>query len=647
MVIEQLPGASFMTFTPNTIITIYILTSILPMMVALINWRRRKQLAAIELSRTMFFISIWMILSALELTSHNIHLKVFFLILENAVSGVFTIYLLIFLIRFYQLDAWLTPFRRGFLWFMIGLFILFELTNHLHHGIWQKLILDPADPQNLIIEHGTLYTLSVFYQLFLAGLILFILTREAVRARGWDRQRAVLMILSLLAPVFTYLIYMIEQSHDLGLLMMPLGLSVSGFIFTLITFEDLQHQVSQHSHSLEQAVLTLQEEIETRKQLESELLSSHETLATLLSEQSQKLVGLYNLILLGNKPQTSENLYAIALAQIRTGIGCDMVCFYHIDANLLKLQLQFGLQPGEEPQIQTLPLAWFETSPDVYAFINLSEEDERYGIFARAGYRACMLKWVSVSSDTPPGLLGIFWKIERNFAVEEIALFSASADILGVIDENARLRQATADTAIIQERRRLARDLHDSVTQSLHSLVLSAETAQKIPAEDTERRSRILKHLVISGKQALKEMRLLLFELRLASPFDIGLVEALKNRLEAVEHRTGIETEIHIEAGTVWPLPWEKELYPIAMEALNNSLKHARASRVEIHLRETDGQFEMQIIDNGCGFDPLEQAAGGMGLTTMRERAENINGLLQIISQAGEGTRVAVSIPIP
>jgi signal transduction histidine kinase len=274
----------------------------------------------------------------------------------------------------------------------------------------------------------------------------------------------------------------------------------------------------------------------------------------------------------------------------------------------------------------------------------MTQPDDFSTTFARAGYGACMWKWVFVP-DLQPALLGVFWHIPRNFAVEEIALFSALADILAVIDETARLRQASADRAIVQERRRLARDLHDSVTQSLHSLVLSAETAQQASVTKPEQLNRILGHLVNSGRQALREMRLLLFELRLVTPFDIGLVEALTRRLEAVEHRAGITAKISVSDGAIWPLRWEKQLYPVAMEALNNSLKHAHASLVEVRFQSAEGQFEMQIVDNGCGFDPQNNTSDGMGLVTMRERAESIHARLEVFSQPNQGTRISLLIP--
>ena len=633
-----------MHFEPDTVAVLYFLSSILPATVALINWRRREQPGATQLSLCMAFISVWMIFGACEMASNDVNVRTIFLILEYAASRIFVNFLFIFVIRFFRLDQWITFGRTRFLWWMVGCFLLLEATNPFHHLVWRQIEIDPGAPENMIIDHGPLYFLAIIYSFTQIGLILLILIREALRARQWDRQRAILMILALLTPVPTYVIYLFDASRSTSVLLMPMGLAISGLIFTLIAFEDMHRQVSDHTSSLNNTIHILEEEILRRTQLTAELLESREILASRLAEQSKKLMELYNLILLANKSPAVDELYTVAIKQIRVSIGSDMVCFYRADHAALKLQMQYGMPAEIEMALQTLPADWVEQSPNVGARINLTRPDDFSIAFARAGYGACMWKWVFVP-DLQPALLAVFWNTPRGFAVEEIALFSALTDILAVIDETVRLRQASADRAIVQERRRLARDLHDSVTQSLHSLVLSAETAQQASATKPEQLSRILSHLVNSGRQALREMRLMLFELRLVTPFEIGLVEALTHRLEAVEHRAGITAKINLIDGAIWPLRWEKQLYPIAMEALNNSLKHAHASLVEVRLQSSEGQFEMQIVDNGCGFEPQNENPDGMGLITMRERAESIHARLEVFSQPGQGTRISLLIP--
>ena len=145
--------------------------------------------------------------------------------------------------------------------------------------------------------------------------------------------------------------------------------------------------------------------------------------------------------------------------------------------------------------------------------------------------------------------------------------------------------------------------------------------------------------------QSLKEMRLLVHELRPPVLETEGLVGALQQRLDAVEGRSGVETRLRVEGTLELPAPVEEELYRIAQEALNNALKHAAATLVTIHIR-ADGQgVELEVADNGIGFNPEAVSdKGGVGLASIRERAERVNGSLTVCSASGEGTQVRITV---
>jgi signal transduction histidine kinase len=195
------------------------------------------------------------------------------------------------------------------------------------------------------------------------------------------------------------------------------------------------------------------------------------------------------------------------------------------------------------------------------------------------------------------------------------------------------------------ERRRLARDLHDSVTQSLHSLAWLADVAvNRLEQGSLNKLGQTLQQINDSARQALKEMRLLLFESILQATTELPLAEALTLRLEGVEQRAGLKTQLEIENPGEWPSEWDDELYAVAVEALNNTLKHARASLIHIFLRGGPAWCELAVQDDGIGFDPLHPRSGGMGLQSMRDRAAALGGSLQIISAAGKGTRVHLSV---
>jgi len=183
------------------------------------------------------------------------------------------------------------------------------------------------------------------------------------------------------------------------------------------------------------------------------------------------------------------------------------------------------------------------------------------------------------------------------------------------------------------------------VTQSLHSLVLSADTAtNRLRQGKLDRLELSLSQLAESARQALKEMRLLLFELRLASLDQVNLVEALQIRLDAVERRAGIDAMLTVEGPPAWPRAWEGEMYCIAMEALKNSLKYARATRIHVRLRGELDAVDMEISDNGLGFNAQTNPVGGMGLRNMTERAERLGGRLTIASEEGAGTRIHLCV---
>jgi nitrate/nitrite-specific signal transduction histidine kinase len=232
------------------------------------------------------------------------------------------------------------------------------------------------------------------------------------------------------------------------------------------------------------------------------------------------------------------------------------------------------------------------------------------------------------------------------FAQDDVLVIQSLGDQVAVAIENARLVGRSRELAVVQERNRMARELHDSMTQLLYSLVLFAGASRKaLQAERFERAERNLIRVEQSAQQALKEMRLLVFELRPHSLDEEGLAGALRQRLEAVENRVGITTQLSVQGELDLPAATEAGLYRIAQEALTNALKHAFASSVSVQVSAGEEGVELEVIDDGRGFDPAGIAElGGLGLVTMRERAEELGGTLTIVSAPGEGTRVTVTI---
>jgi len=208
------------------------------------------------------------------------------------------------------------------------------------------------------------------------------------------------------------------------------------------------------------------------------------------------------------------------------------------------------------------------------------------------------------------------------------------------------LRNSEMEKAVAEERSRLARELHDSVTQSLYSLTLFSEAARHMAeVEGNESIEQYIGQIGTIGLQALKEMRLLVFELRPPELEKEGLIPALRKRLEAVEGRAGVDARVDVEEFIRLPGGVEQEFFRIAQEALNNALKHAAASTVIVYLRQENGGVEMEIVDDGVGFDPeVLLDSGGMGLKNIRDRTERLGGTVDIHSIPGEGTKIKIKI---
>jgi GAF domain-containing protein/HAMP domain-containing protein len=214
--------------------------------------------------------------------------------------------------------------------------------------------------------------------------------------------------------------------------------------------------------------------------------------------------------------------------------------------------------------------------------------------------------------------------------------------------ENARLYEQAQQLAILEERQRLARDLHDAVTQTLFSASLIAEALPALWESDQEEGRQLLKELRQLSRGALAEMRTLLLELRPATLVEASLGDLLRQLGEAVIGRTGVPVTVTVEGGRAIPDDVHVALYRIAQEALNNVVKHAHASQVMVSLRrfppasggDREGTVELCINDDGRGFDPSYIPPDRLGLGIIRERAQTIGATLKIDSRPGRGTQV-------
>ncbi len=211
--------------------------------------------------------------------------------------------------------------------------------------------------------------------------------------------------------------------------------------------------------------------------------------------------------------------------------------------------------------------------------------------------------------------------------------------------ENARLSVQAQELAILQERQRLARELHDSVSQALYGLVLGSRAARALVHRDLDKLTTLLDDMHAQAEGGLTEMRTLIFELRPESLETDGLVMALTKHAETLQTR--YDVPIVMELGDEPHLPFvvKEVLYRVAQEALNNCMKHAYASSVKMRLYEGVAGIILEVCDNGVGFNPEQSFPGHLGLQSMRERLTRLGGVLEITSTPARGTVIQATLP--
>ncbi|TKJ29496.1 MAG: hypothetical protein CEE40_08330 [Chloroflexi bacterium B3_Chlor] len=262
---------------------------------------------------------------------------------------------------------------------------------------------------------------------------------------------------------------------------------------------------------------------------------------------------------------------------------------------------------------------------------------------------------LAVPLKTKTGVIGVLdVQSDRLNAFDEsdLTVLQSLANQAAIAIENARLYAQAQQAAALEERSRLARDLHDAVTQTLFSASLIGEVVPTLWETDQGEARELLKELRQLTRGALAEMRTLLLELRPAALAEASLEDLLRQLGEAVTGRTGVPVAVTVEGQYDLPSEVHVALYRIAQEALNNVVKHARAIEVEVSLRCTclpdraDGEkrkvVELQVSDDGCGFDSSSVPPDRLGLGIIRERTQAIGATLEIESEPGEGTRVSV-----
>lgn len=212
-------------------------------------------------------------------------------------------------------------------------------------------------------------------------------------------------------------------------------------------------------------------------------------------------------------------------------------------------------------------------------------------------------------------------------------------------EENVLLQTESNEKAVLEERKRLARDLHDTVSQQLFALHMTASTLPRLFEQDLERAKQLAGQLIDMSNRAQKEMRGLIAQLR---PLDLAgkqLAEALEKWFPDYCRHNGLQGSLDLRATSKLSDAIEHQLFLIIQEGMANVVKHARASEVQLSLYEADRKLHLVLSDDGSGMAADQAKPTSYGLSTMRERTQKLGGEMEILSRQGHGTRLKVTIP--
>jgi PAS domain S-box-containing protein len=394
--------------------------------------------------------------------------------------------------------------------------------------------------------------------------------------------------------------------------------------------------------ALEGFITDITERVTAQRDLEQRVDERTRELSTLL-EISHNLASTLDL----------EPLLDLILDQLGSVVTYDAASIMVLDQDILRILAYRGPIPREQALQIRFPVQEAKANHQVIQRRSpvIIEDIRGNGALARAirktagaeleatySYLRCWMGVPLILKDQVIGMLTLDHRQPDHYGSAQAELAMAFASQVAVAIENARLFQQAEQVAVSHERNRLARDLHDAVSQTLFSASLIADVLPKLWEQNPEAGKHKLDELRLLTRGALSEMRTLLLELRPSSLIEMDLADLLRHLSNAFTGRTRIPLTLNIEGVTDPPLEVKVVIYRVVQESLNNINKHAQASQVFIDLHRSENRIQLEIRDDGCGFDLGSASPESLGLGIMRERAESIGAHLLIHSEIGAGT---------
>jgi signal transduction histidine kinase len=283
-------------------------------------------------------------------------------------------------------------------------------------------------------------------------------------------------------------------------------------------------------------------------------------------------------------------------------------------------------------------------SPEPHRTDDITADPRFKGWWPRA--HPSMHTFLGVPIVSREQVIGALYLTEKDdgFSAEDEKLISLLAAHAAIAIENARLHERSRELSIIEERNRLARELHDNVTQRLFGVALAAESASTLLERDRDAAAAEMARVGELARAAMEELRAVVFELRPGSLEAEGLATVLRKHVDVLRRVSGRRIELRVgEVPRLEPGP-ATQVLRIAQEALGNALRHAEAERIDVRLENGSGRLVLSVSDNGCGFDPSAVRGQRLGLTSMDERATELGGTLSVKS-SDAGTTVRLEVP--
>lgn len=412
---------------------------------------------------------------------------------------------------------------------------------------------------------------------------------------------------------------------------------------------ELEREVEKRTAELSNSIAKLEKEVVKRKQAELEIQHMVELLEQRVADRSRELAALYDMTILFTEAQSLEETLEPALRNIRSSVDASGIAIHILSADRSQLHLAAHLSLSDWEGMQRVEVTtdfgdWLQGAD---APLMLVDNATAYPFLPQALLLPAYPTYFGVALRVRKvviGMLSVYREQQRPFSVQRVSLLITMAEQLGIIIQNQRLQEQSLDMTRIMERQRLARELHDSVAQRIYSLNLFAHAGQEAAEDGDLDNTRLrLQQVEENALYALREMRLLLYQLRPLALENQMLIDAFEERFVLVERRLGIEAVIEASVTLELAEALEEDLYFIITEALNNSLKHAQATRVELRFEERNDHLLITVRDNGQGFDSQQQTPG-LGLENLCLRTTKINGQIDLETAVGQGTTIRITV---